>query len=88
MTLSPGEITRLWEKTVKSTDLVAFINKWWKQSMDENVATLSDMEITLPDMEITKSVTLPEYNFQNHSLRKHFTLKKLEGKLSKYSKKS
>ena len=41
VTLSPGERTRLWEKTVKSTDLVAFVNNWWEQRMDENVATLT-----------------------------------------------
>lgn len=59
----------------------------WASHTQNNAATSSN-EFQRPDMEITKSVTLPEYNLQNQSLRKHFTLKKLEGKLSKYSKKS
>lgn len=59
----------------------------WTSHTQNNAATSSN-EIQRPDMEITKSVPLPEYNLQKQSLRKHFTLEKLEGKLSIYSKKS
>lgn len=34
MTLSPGDLC-------EKTDLVALVNKWWGQSLDENVPTLS-----------------------------------------------